>query len=233
MHLGCRVCEHIDVNTCTCQAGPALFLWPRSTNTAHSIMLILTLLPGHPLMLHRPAPSSYLVTTRRPYCLVSRVIAMQCVVCASVWDWSWNYWTSPAGQGIGCTSCQLPQLGEVSPSSSSVACLLVRLAAAGAARRQLGRCGRGGAGRAGSSSVHHTPVWSQPPQCPHRRAQPGPARTCDTVIPLRTPQRACAFCQQPSRTAQTRSENKWKTFEKWLCLARWMRYRQGEIKQVQ
>ena len=40
MHLWCRVCEHIDVNTCTCQAGPALFLWPRSTNTqqhhAHS-----------------------------------------------------------------------------------------------------------------------------------------------------------------------------------------------------
>ena len=29
------MCEHIDVNTCTCQAGPALFLWPWSTNTQH------------------------------------------------------------------------------------------------------------------------------------------------------------------------------------------------------
>ena len=172
-------------------------------------MLILTLFPRHPLMLHRPAPSSYLVTTIA-WCLVSLPCSVLCVPACGTdhemkllnqpsWTGHWLHQLPAAAAGRGEPEFKFSRLSA---------------GAAGAARRELGRCGRGGAGRAGSSSVHHTPVWSQPPQCPHRRAQPGPARTCDTVIPLRTPQRACAFCQQPSRTAQTRSENKWKTFEK-------------------
>ena len=177
-------------------------------------MLILTLFPRHPLMVHRPAPSSYLVSTRRPLPAASFHHHAVCCVCQRVglimkllnqpsWTGHWLHQLPAAAAGRGEPEFKFSRL--------SAGCGWLRLARRGGSWAGAGGAVRGGPG---SSSVHHTPVWSQPPQCPHRRAQPGPARTCDTVIPLRTPQRACAFCQQPSRTAQTRSENKWKTFEK-------------------
>ena len=162
-------------------------------------------------MLHRPIPTSYIVLTRRPLpgalshchavcCVCQRVGLIMKLLNQPSWTGHWLHQLPAAAAGRGEPEFKFSRLSG---------------AAAGAARRQLGRCGRGGAGRRGlGPAAVCTPVWSQPPQCPHRCAQPGLARTCDTVIPLRTPQRACAFCQQPSRTAQTRSENKWKTFEK-------------------
>ena len=163
MHLWCRVCEHIDVNTCTCQAGPALFLWPWSTNTAYSIMLILTLFPRHPLMLHRPAPSSYLVSTRRPLPGASCHCHAVCCVCQRVglimkllnqpsWTGHWLHQLPAAAAGRGETEFKFSRL-----SAGAAGCGWRGAAAAGPVR--AGRCG---AGRAAAVCTTHQSGPSHP-----------------------------------------------------------------------
>ena len=128
-------------------------------------MLILTLFPRHPLMLHRPAPSSYLVSTRRPLPGASCHCHAVCCVCQRVglimkllnqpsWTGHWLHQLPAAAAGRGEPEFKFSRLSA---------------GAAGAARRQLGRCGRGGAGRAGqqqcaphTSLVPATPVSTPP-----------------------------------------------------------------------
>ena len=119
-------------------------------------------------MLHRPAPTSYIVLTRRPLpgalshchavcCVCQRVGLIMKLLNQPSWTGHWLHQLPAAAAGRGEPEFKFSRLSG---------------AAAGAARRQLGRCGRGGAGGAvRGGAVRGGAGWGQQ-QCAH---QSGPS----------------------------------------------------------
>ena len=138
-------------------------------------MLILTLLPRHPLMLHRPAPSSYLVSTRRPLlpgasCHCHAV----CGVCQRVglimkllnqpsWTGHWLHQLPAAAAGRGEPEFKFSRL--------SAGCGWLRLARRGGSWAGAGGAVRGGPAAAGCTTHQSGPSHPSVHTAVHSPAQ--------------------------------------------------------------
>ena len=137
-------------------------------------MLIFTLLPGHPLMLHRPAPSSYLVSTRRPLlpgaschchavcCVCQRVGLIMKLLNQPSWTGHWLHQLPAAAAGRGEPEFKFSRL-----SAGAAGCGWRGAAAAGPVR--AGRCG---AGRQQQCAPHTSLVPATPVSTPPCTARP-------------------------------------------------------------